>query len=226
METLAGIKALGGLSLRQLRVLADRIVVHPFKRHAIIYDERQPTDYMYVLLSGIARLTCLNRKGERILLEVLGPGDFVAIPPLLTDTRSHLQFGAFTECRIGLLKPKKLVQDIVGLQFGPFRQALTLTSGRWWQLLVRHSAFIEQSLRERVLLALLDLGAKVGIQDGRKKTLSIDLTHQDLADLVRGSRAKVTTCLRQLAAQDAITQEGRTRIVIVPEKLHAIAAGF
>jgi CRP-like cAMP-binding protein len=225
VETLVGLEGLAGLPLRKLRVLASRIVVRPFERHAVIYEESQRKDYVYVLLSGIARLTCLNRKGERVLLEVLGPGDIVAIPPLLADTRSHLRFGAFTDCRIGLLSPKTLVQDIVGLRFGNFRHALVLTNARWWQLLVRHSAFMEQGLQERVVLALLDLGAKVGVPDRGKKTLSVDLTHQDLAHLVIGSRAKVSNCLRQLATHNAIAQEGRTRIVMVPKKLQAIV-GF
>lgn len=223
MESLATLEGLARLPLRRLHVLADRIVVRLFERHSVIYEESHSKGYIYVLLSGIARLTCLNRKGERVLLEVLGPGNIVAIPPLLIDARTHLRFGAFTDCRIGLLNPKTLVQDIVGLPFSNFRHALALTSGRWWQLLVRHSAFMEQSLKERVILALLDLGAEVGVQHRGKKTLSIDMTHQDLADLVMGSRAKVSTCLRQLVAQNAITQEGRTRIVIVPEKLQATA---
>jgi len=183
VESLAKVEGLAGLPLRKLYVLADRIVVRLFERHAVIYEESQSKAYMYVLLSGIARLTCLNRKGERILLEVLGPGDIVALPPLLTDARVHLRFGAFTDCRIGLLNPKTLVQHIMGLPFSNFRHALALTSGRWWQLLVCHSTFMEQSLKERVILALLDLGAKVGRQEGKKKTFSIDLTHQDLADL-------------------------------------------
>jgi len=41
-----------------------------------------------------------------------------------------------------------------------------------------------------------------------------------------GSRAKVSTCLKQLAAQNAITQEGRTRIVIVPQSFQATAGRF
>jgi len=225
VETLVKLKGLAGLPLRKLHILADRMVIRLFERDVIIYEGGQPKHYMYILLSGIARLTCLNRKGERVLLEVLGPGDAVAIPSLLPEVRSNLRFRAFTDCLIGLLSPKMLVQDVVGLPFGHFRKALGLTCGRWWQLLMRHSAFMEQSLQERVALALLDLGSKVGMTDAEKKTLSIDLSHQDLAYLVIGSRAKVSACLAQLAAQNAIFQEGRTRIVMVPEKLQAIA-GF
>jgi len=38
-----------------------------------------------------------------------------------------------------------------------------------------------------------------------------------------GSRAKVSASLARLARPDAIAQEGRTRIVIDPIKLQAIA---
>jgi CRP-like cAMP-binding protein len=226
VETLAKFRGLVGLPLRKLRVLAERMVIRLFGRDTVIYEEGQSSKhYVYVLLSGIARLTCRNRKGERILLEVLGPGDIVAIPSLLPYGRSDLRFMAFSDCQMGLLSPRMLVQDVVGLPFGHFRQALGLTSGRWWQLLVRHSFFMEQSLQERVVLALYDLGSKVGMRDLEKNTFTVDLTHQDLAHLVIGSRAKVSACLGQLAAQNAIVQEGRTKIVIVPEKLRAIG-GF
>jgi CRP-like cAMP-binding protein len=225
VETLAKLRGLAGLPLRKLHVLAEQMRIRLFRRDALIYEESQRRQYMYILLSGLARLTCLNRKGEWVLLEVLGPGDVVAIPSLLPGVRSNLRFRAFTECRIGLLSPIGLVQDIMGLPFGHFRHALGLTSGRWWQLLVRHSAFMEQSLSERVVLALLDLGSKIGVQDPRKRTLSLDLTHQDLAHLVMGSRAKVSACLGQLATQSAIVQQGRTRIITNPQKLQAIG-GF
>jgi CRP-like cAMP-binding protein len=225
IETLANLRGLAGLPRRKLQILADRVVIRTFARDVVIHEAGQARHYMYILFSGIARLTCVNRKGNRVLLEVLGPGDVVAVPSLLPYVRSDLRFRAFTDCQIGLLTAKRLVQDIVGLPFGHFNHAHGLTCGRWWQLLMRHSVFMEQSLQERVSLALLDLAYKVGVTEPEKETSSIDLTHQDLAHLVMGSRAKISACLGQLAAQNAIIREGRTRIVLVPEKLRSIA-GF
>ena len=223
-QTLATSRGLAGLPARKLQILAERITIRMFQRDAIIHEASQATHHMYILLSGVARLTCLNRKGQRVLLEVLGPGDVVGIPSLLPYVRSDLRFHAFTDCQVGVLTTKKLVEDVVGLPFGHFSDALGLTCGRWWQLLMRHSAFVEQSLQERIALALLDLGSKMGPKHSAKNALSVDLTHEELGNLVNGSRARVTACLRQLAAQGAVVQEGRTRIVIDPEKLQAFRA--
>ena len=41
---------------------------------------------------------------------------------------------------------------------------------------MRHSAFVEQSLQERIALALLDLGSKIGPKHLAKNALSVDLT--------------------------------------------------
>ena len=105
------------------------------------------------MLSGIARLTSVNRKNERVLLEVLGPGDVVCIPTLLPDLRHSLECEAFTECEIGVLSAQALVET-AGLQYAKFLLALKLTMGRWWTLLVRQSRFVDQTLEERIAVAL------------------------------------------------------------------------
>src|SRR5229473_999745 len=152
-RNLARLKGLSELSVSKLDVLAEQIAVRRFRKRSAIYVEDHVGEGMYIMLSGIARLTCLNRKGERILLEVLGPGDVAGIPSLLPDVRHNIRFEAFTDCQLGLISPKELVEDIVGLPFGDFGVAIRLTLGRWWQLLVRHSNSIEQGLPERILNA-------------------------------------------------------------------------
>ena len=51
--------------------------IRQFSKHSIVYKEGESDDAIYILVSGIARLICLNRKGKRNLLEVLGPGDVI-----------------------------------------------------------------------------------------------------------------------------------------------------
>jgi CRP/FNR family transcriptional regulator, cyclic AMP receptor protein len=200
-------------------------MVRRFERNSIIRPEDESKSQIYIMLSGIGRLTCLNRRGERVLMEVLGPGDMVGIPSLLPEIRQNLRCEASTECEIGRIAPKTLVEEVLGLPFEPFRHALRLTSGRWWQLLLRHSAFVGQTVQDRVVLALLELSSKLNPAKAGLNALNVDLTHQDLAQLVMASRAKVSGCLRRLAAANAITQDGRNRIVVVPERLQEIG-GF
>lgn len=225
VATLSSLKELAGLPRRKLRVLADHMTIRRVRRGSVIHREDSRRGHFYILLSGIGRITCLNRKGARILLEVLGPGNLMCIPPLLPDVRRNVRCETVTECEVGRIDSKTLIRDVFGLQFETFRQALALTCGRWWKLLLRHSAFIEQSLDERVVLSLLEIASKFDSKDSTEGSSAIDLSHQDLAHLANGSRAKVSRSLSRLAAKRAIVQEGRTKIAIVPERLKAIA-GF
>jgi hypothetical protein len=106
-RNLARLKGLSELSAGKLDVLAERIAVRRFRKRSAIYSEDHVGEGMYIMLSGIARLTCLNRKGERILLEVLGPGDVVGIPSLLPDVRHNIRCEAFTDCQLDLARISK-----------------------------------------------------------------------------------------------------------------------
>lgn len=217
---LAAMRGLAGLSEEQISVLGGKLRVRQFHRRSVIYSGKQSGDTFYVILSGVARLTCLNRKNERILLEVLGPGDVVCLPTLLPDLRHSLECEAFAECEIGALSAQALV-EAVGLDYATFFLALKLTMGRWWALLVRQSHFIDQTLEERIAVALLDLADKFGLPDDRGTIINLRVGHRNLAELVSGSRPKVSVCLRRFALEGLLIQE-RRRIIVMPGKLSTV----
>ena len=194
--------------------------IRQFSRHSIVYQEGESDDAVYIVLSGIARLICLNRKGKRNLLEVLGPGDVIQIPSLLPDIRHKLTCETFTDCQIGLIGPAVLVEGIVGIPFREFNEAVNLTVGRWWTLLERHSNFLSQTVREKIMLALLDLGRKFGQRDEHAMIVDLGLSGQDIADLVESSRPKVSECLKKLVAEGVVKREHR-RFIIDSVKIQA-----
>ena len=140
------------------------------------------------------------------------------IPSLLPDIHHQLSCEAFTDCQIGLISPSGLVEGIVGIPLREFNQALNLTVGRWWKLLERHSSFLDQSVRERILIALLDLGRKFGARGERGMIIDLRLTGQDIADLVDSSRPKTSECLKKLVAEGAVMRENG-RFVIDSAKI-------
>jgi CRP-like cAMP-binding protein len=214
---LTALRDLAGLPPEQISQLGSQLSVRRFRKGAIIYSGSQPVDTIYVIVSGIARFTSVNRKNERVLLELLGPGDVVCIPTLLPDRRHSLQCEAFTECEVGVLSAQTMIETL-GLRHDRFLLALKLTMGRWWGLLVRHSRFIDQTLEERVAVALLELADKFGLPDACGTIIDLRLGHRDIAELVSGSRPKVSLCLRRFALEGVLIQE-RQRLIVVPEKL-------
>ena len=193
--------------------------IRQFSKRSVVYQEGESDDAVYIVVSGIARLVCLNRKRERTLLEVLGPGDVIEIPSLLPDIRHKLTCETFTDCLIGSIGPTALVEGIVGIPFREFNEALNLTMGRWWTLLERHSNFLRQTVREKILLALLDLGRKFGQRrDDLGLIIDLGLSGQDIADLVESSRPKVSECLKKLVAEGIVKRE-RRRFIIDPARI-------
>ncbi len=192
--------------------------IRQFSKHSVVYKEGESDDAAYIVLSGIARLVCLNRKRERNLLEVLGPGDVIEIPSLLPDIHHQLTCEAFTDCQIGLISPPALVEGVVGIPFREFNEALNLTMGRWWALLERHSIFLRQTVREKILVALLDLGRKFGQRDEFGLIIDVGLSGQDIADLVESSRPKVSECLKKLVAEGIVKREHR-RFIVDPARI-------
>ena len=212
-QDLAKLKGLAGLSLRKLESLRARMRIRQFSKRSIIYKEGDADDAVYILLLGIARLVFVNRKGERNLLEVLGPGDVIEIPSLLPDVHHKLTCEAFMDCQIGLISPTALVEGVVGIPFREFSEALNLTVGRWWALLERHSNFLSQTVREKIMLALFDLGRKFGQRDDHAMIVDLGLSGQDIADLVESSRPKVSECLKQLVAEGVVKRDHRRFII-------------
>src|SRR5271155_1801983 len=80
VQDLGKLQGLAGLSPRKLEALRARMRIRQFSKRSVVYKEGESDDAVYIVLSGIARLICLNRKGKRNLLEVLGPGDVIQIP--------------------------------------------------------------------------------------------------------------------------------------------------
>jgi CRP-like cAMP-binding protein len=119
---LSVLKGLAGLSPEQFGLLAEQLRVRSFRKRALVYSANPAVDMIHIMLSGISRLTAINRRNERVLLEVLGPGDVICIPTLLPDVRHSLECEAFTECQVGVLSAQALVETV-----GPAVQPVSLS---------------------------------------------------------------------------------------------------
>ncbi|MGA8791338.1 hypothetical protein, partial [Candidatus Binatus sp.] len=74
IRRLRGLKNISWLTARQLEKLAAALTVSMVEKRAIIFDEKHSPDSAYILLAGVARITCRNRKGQRTLVIMVAPG--------------------------------------------------------------------------------------------------------------------------------------------------------
>jgi CRP/FNR family cyclic AMP-dependent transcriptional regulator len=220
-KALRHLRTLAWLSDDQLRRLAQDLKPLRVRRRETIFYEGEASAHVYVLLSGIAKLSLLNRD-ERVLVGLVGPGEIFGVSSLLPGATRPFRCDAFSDCTVGVGDPATFVDIVLGVPLERLSRTLDVTVGRWWGMLQRYTNFIGLSVREKLAGALLELGAKFGVDDARGKLLTLKLTHADLAELVGASRQRTTEQLNEFEREHLLIRDGR-RLIIAVDKLLALA---
>jgi CRP-like cAMP-binding protein len=213
VRTLRGLKNIAWLRKRQLDRLADALSVSDVKKHGIIFEKNRSSESAYVLLSGVARITCRNRKGDRTLVIMVAPGMIPGIPPIVSGINYSFRCEAVTDCQIGTITLETFVEIALGIASAAFKHMAASYSGRWDLVQLRCSNFMACTLEERVALILLELSENFGVRQGQGVRLTVPARHQDFAELVGASRPRVTEYLANFERQHLIVRDGRHFIV-------------
>jgi|SRR5579872_1315891 len=223
IRRLRGLKNISWLTARRLNRLADALTTSRIKKHDIIFDEKDSPEAAYILLSGVARITCSNRKGDRTLVIMVAPGMIPGVPPAVTGIRYNFRCEAVTDCQIGTISLATFIEIALGIASADFKRMAASYAGRWDLVQLRCSNFMACTLKERVALILLELSENFGAPDGQGVRLTVPVTHQDLAELVGASRPRVTEYLTSFERKRLIVREGR-QLIVKRDRLEAFLA--
>ena len=213
IQRLGELKNISWLSSRQLNRLADVLMMARVKKRGIIFDEQHSPESAYVLLAGVARINCRNRKGERTLVIMVAPGMIPGVPPVVSGIRYNFRCEAVTDCEIGTVTLATFIEIALGIASADFKRMATSYYGRWDPVQLRCSNFTGCTLEERVALTLLELSENFGVPDEQGMRLMVPATHNDFADLVGASRPRVTEFLTSFERKHLIVRDGRQLIV-------------
>ena len=210
---LRGLKNISWLSARQLTRLAAALSISTVEKREIIIDDKHSPESAYVLLSGVARITCRNRKGDRTLVIMVAPGMIPGFPPPVPGISYNFRCEAITDCQVGTVDLEKFIEISLGISSTDFKLMAVSYLGRWDLVQLRCANFMSCTLEERLALILLELGENFGVKDKRGVRLTIPTRHKDLADLVGASRPRVTEFLIKFEKDRLIIRDERHLIV-------------
>lgn len=190
-----------------------------YGRGEIIYGEGQSCDGLYVLLSGLVKLSRPYRSGAKeAILRLAGPWDVLGHPAFGTETVREARAEAMTGCEV-VKVPRVFVER--ALRRHP-EAALTLTAllglelGRreeWAGCLVPYTA-------EAKLAGLLPLLARrFGRRTDRGTVVLPRLTHEELAQIVATTRESVTKAVNDLRRRGVLGYEKGRIVVLEPGSL-------
>jgi CRP-like cAMP-binding protein len=212
VRQLRGLKNISWLSSRQITRLAAALSMDTVAKREIIIDDKHSPELAFILLSGVARITCRNRKGDRTLVIMVAPGMIPGFPPPV-PLSYNFRCEAVTECQVGTIELKTFIEISLGIASDDFKQMAASYLGRWDLVQLRCANFMSCTLEERLILTLLELAENFGVKDKRGVRLTISARHQDLADLVGASRPRVTEFLVKFERDKLINRDERHLII-------------
>jgi CRP-like cAMP-binding protein len=222
-QMLASLKNISWLTARQLDKLSSALTVSTVEKYGIIFDEQSSPDSAYILLAGVARITCRNRKGDRTTVIMVAPGIVPGFPPPVPGFRYNFRCEAVTPCRIGAIEVESLIEISLGIASADFKRMAASYLGRWDLVQLRCANFMSCTLEERLALILLELSENFGIPDPKGIRLTLPTRHKDLAELVGASRPRITEHLIEFERRRLISRNSR-QLVVNRDKLETFLA--
>jgi CRP-like cAMP-binding protein len=207
----------------QLERLAKEMSLTRFKRgDRILIDHQSSTD-IFLVLKGAIAITWQHDGRHQVLVTLLAPGEIFAVTSLMPEMAQGLKGYAFTNSLLATINSKRWLDIVLGVELGAFKSVMEMTVGWSAETLMRYVRMFHLSPRDRLVIALIEMGAKFGVRDSRGLILNLPMTQKDLADLLGASRQKVNAYLGQLVRLGAVIHLSR-QIVLVPDKLFALIA--
>ncbi len=223
LRRLRGLKNISWLAARQIERLSKALTVSTMEKRAIIFDEKYSPDSAYILLAGVARITCRNRKGQRRLVTMVAPGMIPGFPPPVPGISYNFRCEAVTVCRVGAIDLGSLVEISLGVASADFKRLAASYMGRWDLVQLRCANFMSCTLEERLALILLELSENFGVPDGKAVRLTLPARHRDLAELVGASRPRITEHLSLFERKHLISRDSR-QLVVNRDRLESFLA--
>jgi len=230
VRSLKALPSISWLTARQLEKLAGALTVTRHEKRSTIFSDKSFSESAHILLAGVARITCDNRKGQRTMVLMVAPGLIPAFPKAVAGITYNFRCEAVTSCQIGTIGLNDFVKISVGIGSAAFKLLAASFLGRWDRVPLRCSNLIGCTLEERLALVLLDLSENFGVPSLRGgMRLTAPVRHGDLAELVGASRPRVTEHLVQFTQKHLISRQNG-RLLVYPEGLKdfiaAHPAGF
>jgi CRP/FNR family cyclic AMP-dependent transcriptional regulator len=209
------IPLLATLSEQQLDALAAGSARRSFPRGRTIVAEGEPSQSLYVLLSGRAKVQRSDTEGKEVILAVLGSGDWFGEMSMIDDAPRSASVITLEPCEFMAIEKasfRKLLAESPEVSMAVMRQLV----GRLREADRKIETLALLDVYGRVARVLLDFSEEVN----GERIVRNRLPRQEIAKMIGASREMVSRVMKGLETEGFVVPlpEGR---MLLREKLGA-----
>jgi len=198
-----------GLTLRAIDIIVDRSEILARRPGARICGAHDCADYVRILIQGAARIVCRRTAARPMVVRYAAPGEFLCLPQAKMPTLYEAEIVAHDDVTVALLTRAHMLEAIGAMPVGAIGQLTSWTFSNPTRLLFEKVVSLGSPQPVRVLSELRDLARRFGHRVANGWEIDLELTCQDIADLVGGSRARISKIMKGLRAGGLVDRAGR-----------------
>ncbi len=224
-EFLAQIPLFKDAPARALDLAREAAQHRTYELNSVIFQEGEPGEALYILESGLVKLSKVDLDGHEKTLAILRPPEFFGEMALLTRLSHSATATSLTKVSLYLLYEDDFFKLMNA--YSSFSLSLTSTLASRLRGMYDEAQILSyKDAQGRVAYVLLRLYHNGFIEFTEDSLALIRLTHQDIASLAGTSRETVTRALKSLEGEGVITTRPKEVVINDPEGLEEILHGI
>jgi len=193
-------------------------MVHYPKGH-IIFAAGDISDRVYLLENGWVKIYRLSADGRRVTVgSIRNPGELMGLAETILGVERTCFAGAINNVSMVVMTKSKFEELMAKHPFLAIKVAKLLGARMREAEAIIHEMVCWQA-PGRLALMLMKMGERMGEQTKNGIKINLQLTHEEIANMVGTSRQTVTSLLNTFKQEKIIVYEGRTIRIVNPDKL-------
>jgi methanogenic corrinoid protein MtbC1 len=189
-----------------------------YRSGEMLFWQGDPVESILLVKKGAIREYAFSPEGKAYIYRILGPGELAGAVAYLLG-REHEEIAqALGDTEVVSLQPRDfeslLSHDnhFTMLVMRNLAQSTSLMESK-----ARDFAFLD--VQERLLQNLKQLAQMHGVETKTGIKIDLDITHEDIGELVAANRCTITSLLNDLKGRGVLWKEGHRLVIMSPEHI-------
>ena len=203
---------LEGLPADELELLSRHQSIQVYRKGEVIFREGAYPSGIFFISSGMVKKYKTDKDGKEQIIYVANAGELIGYHAILEEERYPDSAAALEQAKIGFI-PKEDFLKALQRSAILTRRLLKTLSHEFAVLINSITLFAHRPVRERLALHLVVLREKYKVDFQPGMSVEINMSRDDLANLVGATRENVLRALAELKEEGILETKGRKIVV-------------
>ncbi|RKD26541.1 transcriptional regulator, Crp/Fnr family [Caminicella sporogenes DSM 14501] len=218
IDTLRKVPFFSKLDTKDLQKILSITIEKKFKKGSIIFMEGDKGNAFYFIKSGKVKIYKTSKEGKDLILGIFGNGNVFAEVTIFNDINYPATAEVIEDAIIGIIRNEDL-EKLIKNNSDMSLNLIKVLSKRLYKAQSKLKQIALDNAFHRAVEVLINLYETSGNQNSENFEIKLEISREELGNMIGTSRETVSRILSNLKKDDIIDVSGRKIIIKNIEKL-------